>query len=156
VAILPLLNSFFMQLNFPSYEFRIERKEEDLKIYDGFRRKWVILTPEEWVRQHVLAFLVQTKNYAASLIAVERSLVFNTRRKRFDILVFDKQAKPFMLVECKAPEVALSEETLMQVCTYNTVFKVPYLFISNGLSHLLFSLNEQEKYVSASEFPTLN
>jgi len=143
-------------LNFPSYEFRIERKEEDLKIYDGFRRKWVILTPEEWVRQHVLAFLVQTKNYAASLIAVERSLVFNTRRKRFDILVFDKQAKPFMLVECKAPEVALSEETLMQVCTYNTVFKVPYLFISNGLSHLLFSLNEQEKYVSASEFPTLN
>ena len=145
-----------MQLNFPSYEFRIERKEEDLKIYDGFRRKWVILTPEEWVRQHVLAFLVQTKNYAASLIAVERSLVFNTRRKRFDILVFDKQAKPFMLVECKAPEVALSEETLMQVCTYNTVFKVPYLFISNGLSHLLFSLNEQEKYVSASEFPTLN
>jgi hypothetical protein len=156
MAILPLLNSFFMQLNFPSYEFRIERKEEDLKIYDGFRRKWVILTPEEWVRQHVLAFLVQTKNYAASLIAVERSLVFNTRRKRFDILVFDKQAKPFMLVECKAPEVALSEETLMQVCTYNTVFKVPYLFISNGLSHLLFSLNEQEKYVSASEFPTLN
>lgn len=145
-----------MQLNFPSYEFRIERKEEDLKIYDGFRRKWVILTPEEWVRQNVLAFLVQTKNYAASLIAVERSLVFNTRRKRFDILVFDKQAKPFMLVECKAPEVALSEETLMQVCTYNTVFKVPYLFISNGLSHLLFSLNEQEKYVSASEFPTLN
>jgi hypothetical protein len=156
VAILPLLNSFFMQLNFPSYEFRIERKEDSLKIYDAFRRRWVVLTPEEWVRQHVLAFLVQTKNYAASLIAVERSLVFNTRRKRFDILVFDKQAKPFMLVECKAPEVALSEETLMQVCTYNTVFKVPYLFISNGLSHLLFSLNEQEKYVSASEFPTLN
>lgn len=145
-----------MQLNFPSYEFRIEHKEQDLKIYDGFRKKWVILTPEEWVRQHVLAFLVQTKNYAASLIAVERSLVFNTRRKRFDILVFDKQAKPFMLVECKAPEVALSAETLMQVCTYNTVFKVPFLFISNGLSHLLFSLNEQEKYVSASEFPTLN
>ncbi len=145
-----------MQLNFPSYEFRIERKEDSLKIYDAFRRRWVVLTPEEWVRQHVLAFLVQTKNYAASLIAVERSLVFNTRRKRFDILVFDKQAKPFMLVECKAPEVALSEETLMQVCTYNTVFKVPYLFISNGLSHLLFSLNEQEKYVSASEFPTLN
>lgn len=145
-----------MQLNFPSYEFRIERKEDSLKIYDAFRRKWVVLTPEEWVRQHVLAFLVQTKNYAASLIAVERSLVYNTRRKRFDILVFNKQSKPFILIECKAPEVSLSEETLMQVCTYNTVFKVPYLFISNGLSHLLFSLNEQGKYESTLEFPILN
>jgi len=145
-----------MQLNFPSYEFRIERKEDSLKIYDAFRRKWVVLTPEEWVRQHVLAFLVQTKNYAASLIAVERSLVYNTKRRRFDVLVFDKQSKPFMLIECKAPEVALTTETLIQVCTYNTVFKVPYLFISNGLSHLLFSLNEHDKYVSESEFPTLN
>lgn len=156
MAILPLLNKAYMQLNFPNYEFKIERKDESLKIYDVFRKKWVVLTPEEWVRQHVLAYLVQTKNYAASLIAVERSLVYNTLRKRFDVLVFDKQAKPFMLIECKAPEVALSDETLMQVCTYNTVFKVPFLFISNGLSHLLFSLNEDHKYVSEPIFPNLS
>ncbi len=145
-----------MQLNFPSYDFRIEQQGESLKIYDAFRKKWVVLTPEEWVRQHVLAYLVQTKNYAASLLAVERSLTYNTRKKRFDILVFDKKAKPFMLIECKAPEVKLSEETLMQICTYNTVFNVPFLFVSNGLAHILYTLNEDLKYVIAQDFPDLS
>jgi hypothetical protein len=145
-----------MQLNFPSYDFRIEQQDESLKIYDAFRKKWVVLTPEEWVRQHVLAYLVQTKNYAASLLAVERSLTYNTRKKRFDILVFDKKAKPFMLIECKAPEVKLSEETLMQICTYNTVFNVPFLFVSNGLAHILYILNEDLKYVIAQDFPDLS
>jgi type I site-specific restriction endonuclease len=144
-----------MQLNFPSYDFKIERQGESLKIFDAFRKKWVVLTPEEWVRQHVLSYLVQTKKYAAGLLAVERSLTYNTRKKRFDILVFDKQAKPFMLVECKAPEVKLSEETLIQICTYNTVFKVPFLFISNGFLHLLYALNDEANYVVVQDFPEL-
>lgn len=144
-----------MQLNFPTYNFKIERQDDSLKIYDAFRKRWVVLTPEEWVRQHVLAYLVQTKNYAASLLAVERSLTYNTRKKRFDILVFNRQAEPFMLIECKAPEVKLSEDTLMQICTYNTVFNVPFLFVSNGLVHILYALNGEAKYVRVQEFPLL-
>jgi hypothetical protein len=144
-----------MQLNFPEYAFKIEQQGERLKIYDSIRKKWVILTPEEWVRQHAIAYLVQTKNYAASLIAVERSLTFNGLQKRFDVLVYNKLAQPFLLVECKAPEVALSEDTLMQICTYNTQFKVPYLWVSNGLSHIVFGLTQHGRYEACQEFPEL-
>jgi hypothetical protein len=142
-------------LNFPVYEFKLFREEEKEYIFDPIRKKKVVLTPEEWVRQHVLAFLVQTKGYPVSLIAVERMITFNQLKKRFDVLVFNKQGKPEILIECKAPEVNLSNETLFQISTYNMVFKVPYLFVSNGMKHLLFQLNESGNYISIETFPEI-
>jgi len=143
------------ELNFPAYQFQLNRVEEKNYIFDPIRKKWVVLTPEEWVRQHLILFLVQTKKYPASLLAVERLITFNKLKKRFDLLLFNKTGKPEMLIECKAPEVNLSKETLFQIATYNMVFKVPYLFISNGLNHLLFQLNEEGNYVRTQEMPLI-
>jgi type I site-specific restriction endonuclease len=143
------------ELNFPAYQFQLNRVEEKSYIFDPIRKKWVVLTPEEWVRQHLILFLVQTKKYPASLLAVERLITFNKLKKRFDLLLFNKTGKPEMLIECKAPEVNLSKETLFQIATYNMVFKVPYLFISNGLNHLLFQLNEEGNYVRTQEMPLI-
>ncbi len=143
------------ELNFPAYQFQLNRVEEKNYIFDPIRKKWVVLTPEECVRQHLILFLVQTKRYPASLLAVERLITFNKLKKRFDLLMFNKAGKPEMLIECKAPEVNLSKETLFQIATYNMVFKVPYLFISNGLSHLLFQLNEEGNYVRTQEMPLI-
>jgi hypothetical protein len=124
-------------------------------IFDPIRKKNIVLTPEEWVRQHVIAFLVQTQKYPMSLIAVERMITFNQLKKRFDVLVYNKSGKPEILIECKAPEVKLSSETLFQIATYNMIFKVPYLFVSNGMKHLLFQLNEEGKYISIEQFPVI-
>jgi hypothetical protein len=90
-----------------------------------------------------------------SLIAVERMISFNQLKKRFDVLVYNKSGKPEILIECKAPEVKLSSETLFQIATYNMVYKVPYLFVSNGLKHLLFQLNEEGNYISIEQFPVI-
>jgi type I site-specific restriction endonuclease len=142
-------------LNFPAYQFQLNRVEDKHYIFDPIRKKWVVLTPEEWVRQHLILFLVQTKKYPASLLAVERLITFNKLKKRFDLLLFNKMGMPEMLVECKAPEVALSKETLFQISTYNMVFKVPFLFISNGLHHMMFQLNDGGNYVSTHDFPAI-
>lgn len=142
-------------LNFPEFQFQVFDQEEKTWIYDIFRKKHVVLTPEEWVRQHVLMYLVRVKNYPQSLISVERMIAFNKLKKRFDAMVYGKDGKPFMLIECKAPEVNLSSETLFQIATYNMVFKVPYLFVSNGKQHLLFGLNEEGRYVSIPEIPVI-
>jgi len=142
-------------LSFPAYQFQLKREADKEFILDPIRKKWVVLTPEEWVRQHVIAYLVQTKKYPASLLAVERLITFNKLKKRFDLLLFNKMGMPEMLVECKAPEVALSKETLFQISTYNMVFKVPFLFITNGLHHMVFQLNDAGNYISTHDFPAI-
>jgi len=142
-------------LNFPDYTFRLSKLDQTELIYDPIRKKNIVLTPEEWVRQHVIAFLVQTQKYPMSLIAVERMITFNRLKKRFDVLVYNKNGRPEILIECKAPEVKLSSETLFQISTYNMVYKVPYLFISNGMKHLLFQLNDAGNYISVEQFPVI-
>jgi type I site-specific restriction endonuclease len=140
-------------LNFPEYTFPIKKMDEREFIFDSIRKKWIILTPEEWVRQHVIAYLVQTEKLPASLIAVERLLKYNQLAKRFDVLLYNTLGKPSMLIECKAPSVKLSGETLFQIATYNMVFKVPYLYITNGLQHHLYANVESEKYMPLAAFP---
>ncbi len=144
-----------MQLNFPPYEIITKNEEGKKLIYDPIRKRFVSLTPEEWVRQHVLCFLIQTRQYSPNLIAVEREIKFNKLKKRFDILVFGKNTKPLILIECKAFDVELTHQTLRQIATYNMVYKVPYLFVSNGLKHLLFKLNNENNYLQTEEFPSL-
>ncbi len=125
-----------MQLNLPAYEIKVKQdKAKGREIYDRFRRKYVRLTPEEWVRQHFLHFLCETKHYPASLVAVEKSLTINGRPRRFDAVVFGKSGTPLLLMEFKAPEVALSQAVFDQVAAYNLALHADYLIISNGMAH---------------------
>ena len=122
-------------LNLPTYQFKLKKEKERTLIFDTCRKKYVVLTPEEWVRQNILQFLVQDRNFPASLIAVEAGLKYNQLQKRADILVYNKQAKPILTVECKAPEVKVNQDTFDQLARYNMQFKVDYLVITNGLQH---------------------
>lgn len=142
-----------MKLNFPEYAFRIGGEEDKYTIFDELRKKWVALTEEEWVRQHAIQYLLQDKLYPASLIAIEREFVFNGLKKRFDLLVFTNEAKPFLLLECKAPRVSLTENALMQICTYNQVYDVPYLWVTNGLVQQIYTKNELGFFEPIKEIP---
>jgi hypothetical protein len=119
-------------VNYPEPAFRIREEQGRRQVFDEVRRKWVALTPEEWVRQNLIRWMVGTLAYPASLVAVERELTLGALRKRFDILIFDREQKPWMMVECKAPEIALDEDVLMQVLRYNISVPVSYLLIANG------------------------
>lgn len=131
-------------LKFPSYNFRTRRVERGVEIWDNIRKKWLLLTPEEWVRQHTVAYLIQELNYPQGLISVERSLKVNGLQKRADIVVFDKTSNPFLLAECKAPEVEISQGVFDQAARYNLTLKVPYLMVTNGLRHFCAHVNPED------------
>lgn len=122
-------------LNFPAFQFQIIPEEGRQKIFDPARKKYVALTPEEWVRQHTIRFLNESLHYPLSHMIVEHSLRLNKLHKRADILVYDAYLKPFLLVECKAPGVPVNDKVLEQVSRYNLIFKVPWLLVTNGLVH---------------------
>ncbi len=130
-------------LNFPTYPFNIKRDSDKVHIFDIIRKKWYVLTPEEWVRQHVIWFLIEQKHYPKSLIAVEKGLLVNNLPKRFDVVLYNNHAKPIMLIECKAPEVKIDESTLHQALRYNSIIQAPYLLLTNGIDiycgHINFS-----------------
>ncbi|MEO5584277.1 MAG: type I restriction enzyme HsdR N-terminal domain-containing protein [Flavobacteriales bacterium] len=124
------------------------------RVFDPVRRLWVALTPEEWVRQHVLNYLIHELGCPVSLIAVEQKLVMNKLTKRADVVVHDRQGRAVLLVECKAPEVKVDQSTFEQVARYNTVFKVPYLLVSNGLVHYCCRVvRESEKIEFLTKVP---
>ena len=125
-----------LKLNFPEYIFRITEKDGKLTIFDPVRRRYVILTPEEWVRQHVLQFLIREKQVPLSLIIVEAEFRLFKTRKRFDVMVNDRNGRPLLLVECKAPSVPLSQEVLDQAARYNLAMQVGNLMLTNGLHHV--------------------
>ncbi|MES2286053.1 MAG: type I restriction enzyme HsdR N-terminal domain-containing protein [Bacteroidota bacterium] len=122
-------------LNLPPYQFKLKQQGVRTQIFDSIRKKYVVLTPEEWVRQNFLQFLIQDKKYPASLIAVEAGLKYNQLQKRMDVLVYDKQGTPHLMVECKAPEVKINQDVFDQIARYNMVFKVKYLVVTNGMHH---------------------
>lgn len=121
-----------MVINYPEPQFRIKTEEGREYIFDSFRKKWIVLTPEEWVRQNFICFLVQVKNYPPGLIAIEKEIVVGELKKRFDILVYNRQHQPWMMIECKAMEVVLDENVLQQLLRYNTGLPASYLLITNG------------------------
>ena len=110
-------------------------------MFDAIRKKYVVLQPEEWVRQQFIAYLIKHKNYPASLISIEKGLKVNQLQKRFDAVIFDRNGLPLILIEFKAPTVKLSEKTFSQVAAYNLKMKVKYLIISNGLTHYCCRMN---------------
>lgn len=141
-----------MHLNLPTYQFKISKLNEKPFIYDIIRRKLVSLTPEEWVRQHIINYLVYHKNYNKTLIAVERKLTYLNTIKRFDILVFNKNAEPEILIECKAPNIILNNETALQLALYNQQYKAKIIMISNGINHFTWQLDHNSEYQSFSFF----
>ena len=145
------------QLNFPSYTFRFKNSENKVSIFDEIRKKFIILTPEEWVRQHVVQFLIMEKKYPKSLINVEKVLKVNGLRKRYDIVVYNPDGTIYILVECKAPEVKISQATFDQIARYNMTMKAQYLTVTNGLSHYFCQMDfENEKYEFLRELPNYN
>ena len=122
-------------LNLPSYFFKIKEENETSYIFDEIRKKYLVLTPEEWVRQHLVQFLIHEKKYPRSLIKLEGGLKLNSLQKRSDILIFNREGEKILLVECKAPSVAISQDTFDQIARYNFVHKVSHLLVSNGLQH---------------------
>lgn len=121
-----------VKVEFPKFDFRIKEEQGKELIFDEIRKQWVRLTPEEWVRQNFIQYLIQTKNYPSVLIAVEKEVKLGELKKRFDILVYNQQHQPWMMIECKAMEVQLTEEVLQQVLRYNISVPVEYLVITNG------------------------
>ena len=142
------------QLHFPSYSFRFKNSENKVSIFDEIRKKFIILTPEEWVRQHVVRFLLEEKKYPKSLINVEKVLTINGLRKRYDIVVFNPDGSIFVLVECKAPEIKTSQATFDQIARYNMTLKAEYLMVTNGLNHYFCQMDfENEKYEFLAALP---
>lgn len=121
-----------IKIEYPAYEPKIKEAAGKELIFDETRKKWVSLTPEEWVRQNFLQYLIQVKKYPASLIAVEKEIAVTDTKKRFDIVVYDKNHQPFMIIECKEMNVALDEKTLEQALRYNINLQVKYIIITNG------------------------
>ena len=123
------------QLNLPSYPIKIKEEKGEKYIFDAVRKKYLKLQPEEWVRQNFIQYLIIEKNYRATLIEIEKGLKLNELQKRADVVINSRQGKPIVIVECKAPNVKITQETFEQIARYNTVFKVPYLMVTNGLNH---------------------
>ncbi|HON18522.1 MAG TPA: type I restriction enzyme HsdR N-terminal domain-containing protein [Salinivirgaceae bacterium] len=129
-------------LNFPSIDAEIKISDEgQAQIFDRIRRQWVALTPEEWVRQHVIAYLVDYLNYPAALMEVEKGLKSYIGKGRTDILVRNRKLQPLLLVECKAPSVKLNQKSLEQLFQYNLEYKAPILLLTNGLIHYCISID---------------
>jgi hypothetical protein len=121
-----------IKIAYPLYQPKIKKASGKELIFDEVRRQWVVLTPEEWVRQNFLQYLIRVKKYPATLIALEKEIFLSDVKKRFDIVVYDRNTKPWMLVECKEMRVALDVDVLDQALRYNINLQVPYLVITNG------------------------
>ena len=143
-----------MVLNLPQYSFRIKEQAGRKLIFDGFRRRWVTLTPEEWVRQNFARYLADEKHFPTSLVAIERSLRINQRDFRTDIVLFSKSGNPLVVVECKAPEVKISQQVFDQIARYNLDLRVSYLIVTNGLTHYCCRFDQlQLTYTFLPEIP---
>ena len=143
-----------MVLNLPQYSFRLREKLGKKLIFDSFRRQWVSLTPEEWVRQNFARYLTEEKHFPASLVAIERSLKINQRDFRTDIVLFSKSGNPLIVVECKAPEVKISQQVFDQIARYNLDLRVSYLIVTNGLEHYCCRFDQEFlTYTFLTEIP---
>jgi len=142
------------KLNFPQYSFRFKNNQNKVAVFDDLRKKFVILTPEEWVRQHCVKFLQTEKNYPLSLINVEKQLKIAGLTKRYDIVVFEPDGNIQIIVECKAPKVKITQETFDQIARYNLTLKANFLMVTNGKDHYFCKMDyENENYIFLNDIP---
>ena len=145
------------KLNLPNYKFKLKSSENKTLIFDNLRKKYFVLTPEEWVRQHFVQFLIDEKKYPVSLIALEKQLTINNRKKRTDILIFNADGNPDIIVECKAPQIKITQATFDQIARYNLKLKANYLIVTNGLDHFYCKMDfENETYIFLKDIPAYN
>jgi hypothetical protein len=141
------------KINFPEYQFRFKSNENKTLIFDIVRKKFVVLTPEEWVRQHVLNFLISELNYPLSLINVEKQLKLHNTKKRYDIVVYNSDASIHLIVECKAPDITIDQAVFDQIARYNFSLNSSYLMVTNGYYYCSIDYLK-EHYVFLKELPT--
>lgn len=142
------------KLNLPDCSLKIKNEEGNEFVFDIIRKKYVTLTPEEWVRQHFIHLMINNLRYPKSLISLEFPLTYFKSGKRSDIVLMDRAGKPFLLVECKSAKVKLGTDTINQISTYNKVIKAPYIAMTNGLKHFIWKFSGKD-YISQKEFPQL-
>src|SRR5690554_2827060 len=133
------------ELNLPTYQFKFKVEDKRTKIFDTIRKRFFVLTPEEWVRQNFIEYLINEKNYLKGLIAIEKGLKLHGLQKRTDILIYSKAGKPLLMVECKAPDVKINQTVFDQIGRYNIHFKLPYLIVTNGIEHYCAMIDFDKK-----------
>lgn len=144
-------------LNFPEYPFRLKREAGTIFIFDEIRKKFLVLTPEEWVRQHVVQYLINEKQFPKSLIQLEGGLKLNTLQKRTDIVIFNRSGERLVIVECKAPQVKITQDVFDQIARYNMVHRAEWLLVSNGLNHYCCRIDFQNNsYSFLPELPAFD
>jgi len=132
-----------MDLCFPPFDYKVARRNGTEMIFDIIRKKYVVLTPEEWVRQHIVHYLIEKKAYPLSLIALERKILIGSMTRRFDIVCFDKATNPFLLIECKAPSISLDQTVFDQAFNYNDVLGARFVMISNGYTYMCCEIDKK-------------
>ncbi len=141
-------------LNLPSYPFKITQKGDLYYIFDEIRKKHLVLTPEEWVRQHFIRYLIGEKGFPSALLQIEGGLSLNQTRKRSDILVYNNLGEKIMVIECKAPSVPITQSTFDQAARYNSVYKARWLAVTNGLEHYFAKIDHGVgAFVFVAELP---
>jgi len=141
-------------LNLPNCKFELQRKGGKLAIFDSIRKKYIVLTPEEWVRQHFIHFLVDHLHYPKGLIKVESKTAYNQMSKRYDILIYRNDGNPWMIVECKAPHIKITRATLEQISQYNKNIKANFIAVTNGMIHYCWKVDfENRRNTLLEEFP---
>jgi hypothetical protein len=144
----------FPELSFPQYSFKIRHQHDVGEIFDSVRRKYVRLTPEEWVRQHIVMYLVHEKKFPVSRLSVEHALKYNQLSRRADIVFFGKYGQPLLVTECKAPEIKINQQVFDQVVRYNYVLKVKYIMVSNGIQNYCCEVDyEKQKCNFLNDIP---
>lgn len=148
--------SLLSKLNLPQFELKIKEVEGKKYIFDSIRKNYYLLTPEEWVRQHFINFLIYNYKYPKSLIKIESGLRYNTLLKRSDIIVFDREAKPFLLIECKASDQKINQAVFDQASIYNMTIKAQYIAVTNGIKTYCCKIDQvNKKYEFISDIPTI-
>ncbi len=147
----------FQELNLPTYDYKVRQFEDGQKIFDPCRKKYVALTPEEWVRQHFINYLHVHKKYPLSLLAVEYPLMVNDMQQRADIVAFGREGKPIVVVECKATAIELSQTVIEQVARYNIILRAKILIITNGINHYCWKIEfDKKKFVMQKSIPNFS
>jgi len=142
-----------LELSLPAFDYKVKKKGETVFIFDVIRKKQVVLTPEEWVRQHVIHYLMEVKKYPLALIAVEREIDLYGLSRRFDIVTFDRSGEPWLLIECKAPTINLTKQVFDQAFRYNIVLSAPYVAITNGITHYCGKIDNSRGFLFLNDFP---
>ena len=141
-----------IKIDYPAYQPQIKKENNSEFIFDKLRKQWIVLTPEEWVRQNFLNYIIEVKKYPSSLIAVEKEIKINGLKKRFDIVVYDTNSNPWMLIECKEMEVALTEKVLTQTLGYHSFLQSKFIVLTNGINCMAFE-NSNNQFNAIPELP---